>query len=181
MAKMRTVKERMKSLVVINHGEILLRKIVEQDNVFTVGNHTCDIPLPDEERILFAVEVRKDEEMAHIYMHERMALQVNGKRYEQGLIDIEPNSEIQLENELSIVYITDEMLPEQEEKPEKKQLPIVEWAVTPIIDKDEGIIEKKVEEDNSDTETVETEKEDNEFSELKPKSILDYFPKKPKK
>ena len=118
----------MKSLVVINNEEILFRKIIDHEDVYTVGNHTCDIPIPNEERILFAIEVTRDEEIAHIYMHERMALQVNSKRYEQGLIDIEPNSEIQLDKGISVVYTIDEMLPEQhQEEEKKKELPIVEW------------------------------------------------------
>ena len=145
---MRTLKGRMKSLVVIEHDEIVLRRIVEHEEMLTVGNRTCDIPLPDEERILFAIELREDEVMAHIYMHERMALQVNSKRYEQGLIDIEPSSEIELRDGLSIIYIVDENLPESQVH----------------------------EQNDSDTEIVEPEK--TEEIKPKGKTILDFFPKK---
>lgn len=108
----------MKSIVVIEQNEIVSRRIVEREEILTVGNRTCDIVIPGEERILFAIELKEDEELAHIYMHERMALQVNSKRYEQGLIDIEPSSEIELRDGLSIVYIVDENLPERQEESE---------------------------------------------------------------
>lgn len=104
----------MKSLVVIEHEEIFSRRIVKGD-ILTVGNCTCDIPIPGEDRILFAIDIRSDEEFAHIYMHERIPLQVNTKRYEQGLIDVEPSSIIHIREGIQMLYILDENIPEKED------------------------------------------------------------------
>lgn len=139
----------MKSLVVIEQNEILSRRIIEHEEMLTVGNRTCDIMIPGEERILFAIEFREDEELAHIYMHERMALQVNSRRYEQGFIDIEPNSEIKLGDGLSLVYVVGEGLPEKQES-----------------------------EESSETETTVEEVEKQEETKPRTKTILDFFPKK---
>ena len=94
--------------IVVDSNELLMQKYCK----WVVDK--CKLEYPDSYH-------EPIEEIAHIYMHERMALQVNSKRYEQGLIDIEPNSEIQLDKGISVVYTIDEMLPEHQEEEKKKE------------------------------------------------------------
>lgn len=111
----------MKSIGVYVSNELVSRHVLKEETV-TVGNHTCDIPIPNEERLLFAIEMRKDEVLGYLYLYEQMPIKVNGKVKNQSPIEISVMDKIEIDTGVQIEILPDTMTEEQGLK-EKSTVP----------------------------------------------------------
>lgn len=172
----------MKSIGVYVSNELVSRHFLK-DEIVTVGNHTCDIPIPDEERILFALEMRADEEIGHIYMYDQTPIRVNKRILCQSPIEIRIGDIIEIDTNVEIRLFMDECVPEVKSPTDGFEVPKAPPIV--LVPKDFGLkpeIPKEEEElVPTDTEEV-TEATVEELPPLPTKSkqtsILDFFGKK---
>ena len=168
-----------KSVGIYEKDNLIYRKIIQEDTL-TVGNSSCDIPIPGEERLLFAIEMGSDEEIGHIFMCERMPLVVNTIRYEQSPIEIHMGDTIHLDTGITLRLFYDEYVPEETaEVPKAPPIVLVSKEMEILQPKplNGADIEKQKNSENSETiETVE------ELPPIKQKqtqkTITDYFTKK---
>lgn len=181
----------MKSVGIYKDNELVARHLLDGE-IKTVGNNTCDIPIPDEERILFALEMNSDEELGHIYMYGHIPIEVNGIQLCQSPIDIQMGDIIKLDTGIELRLISGEYVPEKKvssrpppivivpkemvplgvepvKEPEKPHVDDIKLA--PLITKEEKIVNTDTEDETIEEVTVSTSK-------AKQASILDYFPKK---
>lgn len=186
----------MRTIKIRKEGELLMCIEMREDTV-TVGNNTCDIPVPDEERLLFAIEMARDAEIGHIYPFELPTFMVNGKTPTDMPVEIALNDTITLDTGVQLEVVQDVWMSddESEKSTSKKTAGVPVMAplnvleryfetLSPLEDKSkEEMKEPEVEEpETEETETTLTE----EMSEvetpkesIKPKQIqrdiLEYF------
>lgn len=181
----------MKSVGIYKDNEMIARHLLDGE-IKTVGNITCDIPIPDEERVLFALEMNSDEELGHIYMYGHIPIEVNGTQLCQSPIDIQMGDIIKLDTGIELRLILGEYVPEKKvpsrpppivivpkemvplgvepvKEPEKPHPETIKLA--PLITEEEKLV-------NTDTEEETIEEFPVPTSKSKQTSILDYFPKK---
>ena len=181
----------MKSVGIYKDNEMISRHFLDGE-IKTVGNITCDIPIPEEERVLFAIEMNNDEELGHIYMYGHIPIEVNGIQLCQSPIDIQMGDIIKLDTGIELRLILGEYVPEK--KVSNKPPPIVivpkemvPLGVEPIKEPEKPHIDaiklasSVTEEEklvNTDTEEETIEEFPTPINKAKQTSILDYFPKK---
>ena len=181
----------MKSVGIYKDNEMIARHLLDGE-IKTVGNNTCDIPIPDEERVLFALEMNSDEELGHIYMYGHIPIEVNGIQLCQSPIDIQMGDIIKLDTDIELRLILGEYVPEKKVSNRPPPIVIVPKEMVPLgiepikepekphtdpiklassVTEEEKLVDTDTEEETIDEFPVPNSK-------AKQASILDYFPKK---
>lgn len=187
----------MKSVGIYKDNELIARHLLDGE-IKTVGNNTCDIPIPDEERVLFALEMNADEELGHIYMYGHIPIEVNGIQVCQSPIDIQMGDSIKLDTDIELRLILGEYVPEKKVPNRPPPIVIVPKEMVPLgiepikesekphtdtkphtdaiklassVTEEEKLVNTDTEEETIDEFPVPTNK-------AKQTSILDYFHKK---
>lgn len=181
----------MKSVGIYKDNEMVSRHLLDGE-IKTVGNNTCDIPIPDEERVLFALEMNADEELGHIYMYGHIPIEVNGTQLCQSPIDIQMGDIIKLDTGIELRLILGEYVPEKKVSSRPPPIVIVPKEMVPLgvepvkepekphtdaiklassVTEEEKLVNTDTEEETVDEFPTLTNK-------AKQTSILDYFPKK---
>lgn len=187
----------MKSVGIYKENELIARYILDGE-IKTVGNITCDIPIPEEERILFAIEMNKDEEIGHLYMYEELTIEINEKIINQSLVEIQMGDIIKLNTGIEIKLLMGEYVPEKKVSSRPPPIVIVpkemvpigiesikeiekphinSTKVVPLITEEEELIDTETD-TNTDIDTEETLEELPPLIKTKQASILDYLMKK---